>query len=109
MYIPELDALIFLATEFLEGDADRPALQSGVKALYEAAGVHTLTSLAAHYCHWLIVWLCSPAGTGYRPGETPKRCKIADRLARRGCINLLEQLGLPLQVRHDNTAGTQCN
>ena len=38
MYIPELDALIFLATEFLEGDADQPTLDSGIKALHEAAG-----------------------------------------------------------------------
>ncbi len=38
MYIPELDALIFLATEFLEGDADQPTLESGIRALHEAAG-----------------------------------------------------------------------
>jgi hypothetical protein len=38
MYIPELDALIFLATEFLEGIADQPTLETGIKALHEAAG-----------------------------------------------------------------------
>ena len=38
MYIPELDALIFLATEFLEGGADRPILATGIRALHEAAG-----------------------------------------------------------------------
>ena len=38
MYIPELDALIFLATEFLEEDVDRPVLQAGITALHEAAG-----------------------------------------------------------------------
>ena len=38
MYIPELDALIFLATEYLEEDVDRPVLQAGIKALHEAAG-----------------------------------------------------------------------
>ncbi|KAL0023910.1 hypothetical protein WJX79_010088 [Trebouxia sp. C0005] len=73
MYIPELDALIFLATDFLEGDADQPTLESGIKALHEAAG------------------------TTYTPSQTPKRSKVSDRLARRGCIDLLEQLGVPLQ------------
>ncbi|DBA96950.1 hypothetical protein WJX77_001292 [Trebouxia sp. C0004] len=73
MYIPELDALIFLATEFLEGDADQPTLQSGIKALHEAAG------------------------TTYTPSQTSKRSKVSDRLTRRGCIDLLEQLGIPLQ------------
>ena len=38
MYIPELDALVFLATEFLGGGVDQPHLQAGIKALYEAAG-----------------------------------------------------------------------
>lgn len=38
MYIPELDALVFLATEFLGGGADQPQLQVGIEALYEAAG-----------------------------------------------------------------------
>lgn len=38
MYIPELDALIYLATEFLGGGDDQPHLQVGIKALYEAAG-----------------------------------------------------------------------
>lgn len=38
MYIPELDALIFLATEFSGGSVDQPSLKAGVKALHEAAG-----------------------------------------------------------------------
>lgn len=38
MYIPELDALIFLATEFSGSSVDQPSLKSGVKALHEAAG-----------------------------------------------------------------------
>lgn len=38
MYIPELDALIFLATEFLEEGVDQPSLEAGISALHEAAG-----------------------------------------------------------------------
>ena len=38
MYIPELDALIFLATEFSGSTVDQPTLKAGVKALHEAAG-----------------------------------------------------------------------
>jgi len=38
-------------------------------------------------------------GTTYTPSQTPKRSKVSDRLARRGCIDLLEQLGVPLQVQ----------
>lgn len=38
MYIPELDALIFLATEFSEEGADQLLLEKGIKALHEAAG-----------------------------------------------------------------------
>ncbi|KAL3142179.1 hypothetical protein ABBQ38_002532 [Trebouxia sp. C0009 RCD-2024] len=72
MYIPELDALIFLATEFSGGSVDQPSLKAGVKALHEAAG-------------------------GYKPGETPKRSKVPERFGRRACIDLLEQLGLPLE------------
>lgn len=38
MYIPELDALIFLATEFLEEGVDQPNLEAGINELHEAAG-----------------------------------------------------------------------
>lgn len=41
MYIPELDAIIFLATEFLEGSPDQPSLQTACDALYQAAGADT--------------------------------------------------------------------
>ena len=45
MYIPELDALIFLATEFLGGGDDQPHLQVGIQALYEAAGTLCIAQL----------------------------------------------------------------
>ena len=101
MYIPELDALIFLATEFLEGDADQPTLESGIRALHEAAGkLSKSVSKAplpavkpASSSYDLLI------GTTYTPSQTPRRSKVSDRLARRGCIDLLEQLGVPLQVQ----------
>ena len=43
MYIPELDALIFLATEFLDGGDNQPTLQSGISSLHEAAGEAVFT------------------------------------------------------------------
>lgn len=39
MYIPELDAVIFLATEYLEGSPDQPTLSHAREALRKAAGV----------------------------------------------------------------------
>lgn len=37
MYIPELDALVFLS-EFLDGRPEQPILQEGITALYATAG-----------------------------------------------------------------------
>ena len=50
MYIPELDALIFLATEFLGGSADQPTLQAGVKAFHETTGAACEVHLSDFDC-----------------------------------------------------------
>ena len=46
MYIPELDALIFLATEFLKGGDNQPTLESGISSLHEAAGQQAVATCA---------------------------------------------------------------
>ena len=38
------------------------------------------------------------AGVSHTPGHLLKRSRFPDALVKRGCVDLLEQLGLPLQV-----------
>ena len=50
MYIPELDAIIFLATEYVEGSPDQPTLSHCREALHQAAGAMMLC-LAVRVLH----------------------------------------------------------
>ena len=50
MYIPELDAIIFLATEYVEGSLDQPTLSHACEALHQAAGA-TMLCLALRVLH----------------------------------------------------------
>ncbi|KAF6224675.1 hypothetical protein HO173_012916 [Letharia columbiana] len=76
MYIPELDALIFLATEFLEGGADRPILATGIRALHEAAalvsnnGVQATVGFVQEYLSLLVIQQNAAGFLKDLPGET---------------------------------------
>ena len=60
MYIPELDALIFLATEFSGSTVDQPTLKAGVKALHEAAGAPQVVLLQVVSSDCLVPGLSRP-------------------------------------------------
>lgn len=77
MYIPELDALIFLATEFLGGGDDQPRLQVGIKALYEAAGITYVLPLLLRVVLPYLTWQPAPlqaSGAILETNQSAARC-----------------------------------
>lgn len=95
MYIPELDALVFLATEFLEGTTNQPSLHNGIEALQQASGTflkHLLSLCAVRPAHTLAAdWpVTCRHGIRFAGGKT---CQILKQLKSRILPRLAAAVG----------------